>query len=82
VKYEKDAQFDFGVALIMGNDGIEVGNRTPLFECVKRTVLSRVEYLSKIRGETYCVKGLVNDVEWVVSCGWGVGILKKMIQSS
>ena len=71
VKYEKEARFAFGVALVMGNDGVEVGKRIPLFEYTERTILSRVDWKRKIREEIYRVKGLVNDGDWVVSAREG-----------
>ena len=55
VKYEKEARFAFGVALVMGNDGVEVGKRIPLFEYTERTILSRVDWKRKIREEIYSV---------------------------
>ena len=67
VKYEKEARFAFGVALVMGNDGFEVEKRIPLFKYTKRTILSRFDWARKIMEETYRVKGLVNDGKWVVS---------------
>ena len=67
VKYEKEAEFAFGVALVMGNDGVKVGKLIPLFEYTERTILSRVDWKRKIREEIYRVKGLVNDGDWIVS---------------
>ena len=67
VKYKKEARFAFGVALVMGNDGVKVGKRIPLFEYTERTILSRVDWKRKIREEIYRVKGLVNDGDWIVS---------------
>ena len=67
VKYEKEARFAFRVALVMGNDGVEVGKCIPLFEYTKRTILSRVDWKRKTREEINRVKGLVNDGDWTVS---------------
>ena len=63
VKYEKETRFTFGVSLVIGNDGVEVGKQIPLFGYTKRAVLSRVNWLRKITEEIYCVKGLVNNGE-------------------
>ena len=71
VKYEKEVRFAFGVALIMGNDGIEVGKRIPCFEYTEQTILSRVDWARKIREEIFRVKGIAKEKGWVVSCREG-----------
>ena len=55
----------------MGNDGVKVGKCIPLFEYTERTIILRIDWSRKIREEIYHVKGLVNNIEWLVSCREG-----------